>query len=36
MWVANMILCVGIGFGSFCWAIWRTLKAEEMKKARKA
>lgn len=36
MWVVNMIVCIGIAFGSFIWAIWRTLKAEGKKNTAKS
>lgn len=32
MWVANMIICLGIGFGCFGYAIYLTMAAEEKKK----
>lgn len=35
MWVANMIVCCGICFGAFIWAIWVMMKAEEKKRIAK-
>lgn len=32
MWIANMVLCIGIGFGCFAWALWKTVQAEGNKK----
>lgn len=34
MWKINMIFCVLIGFGSFVWALRRTMAAE-VKKGKK-
>lgn len=30
-WQLNMVLCIGIGFGCFIWAIFRTMGAEKRK-----
>lgn len=32
MWVANMILCIAVGFGCFGWAVMRAIKAESRKR----
>ena len=36
MWQLNMVFCVTVGFGSFGWALWRTMEAEQKKKMAKA
>ena len=36
MWVANMIICIAIGFGCFAYAIKLTMDAEAKKRAAKA
>jgi len=35
LWVANMILCIFLAFGSFFWALKTTITAESRKKAKK-
>jgi hypothetical protein len=32
MWVANMIFCVAIAFGSFAWAVRKMMTAENEKR----
>ena len=32
MWQLNMVFCIAVGFGSFAWALKRTMDAEKMKK----
>jgi hypothetical protein len=32
MWIANMIFCIAIAFGSFGWAVRKMLKAEDSKR----
>ncbi len=35
LWVANMILCLILGFGSFFWALKVTMDSEAKKKVKK-
>ena len=35
LWVFNMILCIILGFGSFAWALKKTMDAESAKKKAK-
>jgi hypothetical protein len=32
MWQLNMVVCIAVGFGSFAWALKRTMDAEKKKK----
>lgn len=32
MWQLNMAFCIAVGFGSFAWALKRTMDAEKKKK----
>ncbi|GEM_PF-306012 len=36
MWQLNMVVCIAVGFGSFGWALKRTMDAEKRKKKVKA
>lgn len=31
LWVVNMVICLILGFGTFIWALWETMKAENKK-----
>lgn len=30
-WVLNMILCIGVGFGCFGWAVYKAIASEGSK-----